>query len=202
MARGKVKTEEEKSIDEMADELARKTVRGMYKDGKLTPQGRSLVKLMDRIMPDENVDEWGWNLSRKERAAIKRRVAEKKVAEEKKKAEARARVAYRRRQRKLEENGLLEGFVQINWAFMAACDELKRRGFSLELMHKLKGDVVARISPWNKLHHADYVEYFIYQYYLSCSEVQIETLPANQQEAARKGWEKVLCPFKRREPWL
>ena len=134
--------------------------------------------------------------------AIKRRAAEKKAAEEKKKAEARARAAYRRRQRKLEENGLLEGFVQINWAFMAARDELKRRGFSLELMHKLKGDVVARISPWNKQHHADYVNYFIYQYYLSCSEVQIETLPAAQQDPARKEWENVLRPFKRREPWL
>ena len=61
--------------------------------------------------------------------AIKRRAAEKKAAEEKKKAEARARAAYRRKQRKFEENGLLEGFVQINWAFMAARDELKRRGF-------------------------------------------------------------------------
>ena len=161
---------------------ARDTARGMCKDGKLTPQGWSLAKLMDRIMPDEKVDGWGWNLSRKERAAIKRRAAEKKAAEEKKKAEARARAAYRRRQRKLEENGLLEGFAQINWAFMAARDELKRRGFSLELMHKLKGDVVARISPWNKQHHADYVEYFIYQYYRSCSEVQIETLPTDQQE--------------------
>ena len=120
----------------------------------------------------------------------------------KKKAEARARMAYRRKQRKFEENGLLEGFVQINWSFMAARDELKRRGFSLELMHKLKGDVVARSSPWNKLHHADYVEYFIYQYYLSCSEVQIETLPADQQEPARKEWAKVLRPFKRREPWF
>ena len=146
-------------------------------------------------MPDEKVDEWGWNLSRKERAAIKRRAAEKK-------AEARARAAYRRKQRKFEENGLLEGFAQINWSFMAARDELKRRGFSLELMNKLKADVVARISPWNKLHHADYVEYFIYQYYLSCSEVQIATLPAGQQEPARREWAKVLLPFKRREPWL
>ena len=34
------------------------------------------------------------------------------------------------------------------------------------------------------------------------SEVQIETLPADQQESARKEWEKVLRPFKRREPWL
>ena len=202
MARRKVKTEAEKSIPAMADELTRETVRGMCKDGNLTPQGWGLAKLMDRIMPDEKVDEWGWNLSRKEREAIKRRAAEKKAAEEKKKAEARARAAYRRRQRKLEENGLLEGFAQINCSFMAARDELKRRGFSLELMHKLKADVVARISPWNKLHHADYVEYFIYQYYLSCSEVQIATLPADQQEPARKEWEKVLRPFKRREPWL
>ena len=99
MARRKIKSEDEKSIPEMADESARKTVRGMCKDGKLTPQGRSLAKLMDRIMPDEKVDEWGWNLSRKERAAIKRRAAEKKAAEEKKKAEARARAAYRRKQR-------------------------------------------------------------------------------------------------------
>ena len=88
MVRRKAKTEDEKSIPEMADELACKTVRGMCKDGKLTPQGRSLAKLMDRLMPDEKVDEWGWNLSRKERAAIKRRAAEKRAAEEKKKAEA------------------------------------------------------------------------------------------------------------------
>ncbi len=202
MERRKVKTEEEKSISEMAEEVTHATMREVSCDGKLTPQGRSLAKLMDRIMPDDKVDEWGWNLSRKERAAIKRRAAEKKAAEEKKRYEARARAAYRRKQRKLEENGLLEGFVQINWSFMAARDELKRRGFSLELMHKLKGDVVARISPWNKLHHADYVEYFIYQYYLSCSEVQIETLPAGQQEPARKEWAKALGPFKRREPWL
>ena len=198
----KKKSFEDQTIDEIANGLARDTVKSMYKDGKLTSRGRSLAKLMDRIMPDEKVDEWGWNLSCKERAAIKRRAAEKKAAEEKHKAEARARAAYRRKQRKLEENGLLEGFAQINWSFMAARDELKRRGFSLELMHKLKGDVVARISPWNKQHHADYVEYFIYQYYRSCSEVQIETLPAAQQEPARKDWAKVLRPFKRREPWL
>ena len=116
--------------------MARETVRGMCKDGKLTPQGRSLVKLMDRIMPDEKVDEWGWNLSRKERAAIKRRAAEKRAADEVRRAEARARAAYRRRKES------------------------------------------------------------------SCSEVQIATLPADQQEPARKEWEKVLRPFKRREPWL
>ena len=87
-----MKSFKDQTIDEMANELARNAVKPMYKDGKLTPQGRSLAKLMDRIMPDEKVDEWGWNLSRKERAAIKRRAAEKK-------AEARARAAYRRKQR-------------------------------------------------------------------------------------------------------
>ena len=96
MALRKVKAEAEKSIPELADESARKTVRGMCKDGTLTSQGRSLAKLMDRLMPPEKVDEWGWNLSRKERAAIKRRAAEKKAAGQKKKAEARARAAYRR----------------------------------------------------------------------------------------------------------
>ena len=34
------------------------------------------------------------------------------------------------------------------------------------------------------------------------SVVQIATLLADQQEPARKDWEKVLRPFKRREPWL
>ena len=98
MARKK-KDFEDKAIAETANELVRGAVKSMYKDRKLTTQGRSLAKLMDRIMPDEKVDEWGWNLSRKERAAIKRRAAEKKAAEEKKKAEARARAAYRRKQR-------------------------------------------------------------------------------------------------------
>ena len=95
----KKKSLEDQTIDEMANERARDKVKSMCKDGKLTPQGRSLAKLMDRIMPDDKVDEWGWNLSCKERAAIKRRAAEKKAAEEKKKAEARARAAYRRKQR-------------------------------------------------------------------------------------------------------
>ncbi len=36
MARRKAKSEEEKSIPEIADELARETVRGIYKDHKLT----------------------------------------------------------------------------------------------------------------------------------------------------------------------
>ena len=34
------------------------------------------------------------------------------------------------------------------------------------------------------------------------SKVQIATLPADQQEPARKEWAKILCPFNRRKPWL
>ena len=49
----KPKSFEDQTIDGMANELARDTVKSMCKDGKLTPQGRSLAKLMDRIMPDE-----------------------------------------------------------------------------------------------------------------------------------------------------
>ena len=99
MAQHKAKTEAEKSIPEMVDEVTREEMRQMYKDGKLTVYGRRMSKFLERALPDEKVDEWGWDLSRKERAAIKRRAAEKKAAEEKKKAEARARAAYRRKQR-------------------------------------------------------------------------------------------------------
>jgi len=41
-----------------------------------------------------------------------------------------------------------------------------------------------------------------YQYYLSCSELHIATLPNSQQEEARQGWTKILRPFQCREPWL
>ena len=82
MARRKAKTGKEKSIPEMADEMARTAVKSLCKDGKLTPQGQRLAKLLDRALPDEKVDEWGWNLSRRERAAIKRRAAEKRAADE------------------------------------------------------------------------------------------------------------------------
>ena len=78
MARRKAKAECEKSIPEMADELARETVRGMYKDGKLTPYGKQVAKILDRALPPEKVDEWGWDLPRTEREEIKREAAEKR----------------------------------------------------------------------------------------------------------------------------
>ncbi len=202
MARRKAKTEKKKSIPEMADESARETVRGMYKEGELTPQGRSLAKLMDRIMPDEKVDEWGWNLSRKERAAIKRRAAEKKAAEEKKRAEARARATYRRRLKDLEVDGEIDGFAQMKWAFREPVGELKRRGFSIRRMNALRRAVEARLSERDRLCHKDYVEYYVYDYYRECGKLYVEMFPTEKKAQARKRWARALEPFKRPEPWL
>ena len=204
MIRYKVTTESEQSIPEMVAELTREEMRQMYKDGKLTPYGRRMAKFLDRAFPAEKVDEWGFLLTRKEREAIKREAEERKRVEAEKRAQA---AVIRKIRQNARKNGFgpedeLDDFARINWAFMAARAELKVRGFSLDLMNKLKADVVARISPWNKRHHVDYVKYFIYQYYLSCSELHIETLPADQREQARQGWTKILRPFKCREPWL
>lgn len=57
------------------------TMRKVSCDGKLTDRWRSLAKLFDRVLPDEKVDEWGWNPTRKEWAAITRRVAEESCSE-------------------------------------------------------------------------------------------------------------------------
>ena len=76
------KTEDEKSIFEMADDVMREEMRQIYKDDKLTGYGRRMSKFLERALPDEKVDEWGWDLSRKERTEIKRRMTEKNAAEE------------------------------------------------------------------------------------------------------------------------
>ena len=77
----KVEPEEEKSIPEMVDEVTHEEMRQMYKDGKLTKYGRRMSKFLKRALPNEKMDEWGWNLSLKERAEIKRRALEKETAE-------------------------------------------------------------------------------------------------------------------------
>ncbi len=202
MARRKAKTEDEKTIPEIADEVARKTVRGMYKDGKLTQQGRSLKKLMDRIMPPEKVDEWGWDLSRKRRVEIKRWAAEKRAAEEARRAEARARAAYRRRLKALENDGEIDGHIQMKWAFMETFRELKRRGFSIRRMNALRRAVEARICKWDRLYHRDYVEYIVYDYYRECGKLFVELFPKEKKAKAKKMWAHALEPFKRPEPWL
>lgn len=204
MPRNTKKPEDEQSIPEMVEDVARVEMSLMYKGGKLTAYGRSMEKILDEALPPEKVDEWGFLLSRKEREAIKREAAEKKRIAAEKRAKA---AAIRKIRRKAKEGGFgpkdeLDDFARINWAFMSARDELAVRGFSVELMNELRRKVSARISPWIKQHHMDYVNYFIYQYYRSCSEVQIVSLPASRQPSARAHWEQVLRPFKRREPWL
>ena len=204
MPRSNPKPESAQSIPEMVDDVAREEVATWYKDGKLTPHGREMAKFLDRAFPAEKVDEWGFLLTRKEIEAIKREAAERKriAAEKRAKTAAIRKIRGNARKNGFGPEDELDDFASIHWAFMAARDELKVRGFSLDLMNKLKADVVARISPWNMQHHVDYIKYFIYQYYLSCSELHIETLPASQRELARQGWTKILRPFKCREPWL
>ena len=47
----------------MVDELTRQEIATWYKDGKLTPHGRQMAKLLDRALPAEKVDEWGFLLT-------------------------------------------------------------------------------------------------------------------------------------------
>ena len=49
-------SESEQSIPEMVDELTRQEIATWYKDGKLTPHGRQMAKLLDRALPAEKVD--------------------------------------------------------------------------------------------------------------------------------------------------
>ena len=180
--------ESEQSIPEMVDELTRQEIASWYKDGKLTPHGKQMAKFLGRAFPAEKVDEWGFLLTRKEIEAIKRKAAERKrlAAEKRAKTAAIRKIRANARKNGFGPEDELNDFASIHWAFMAAHDELKVRGFSLELMNKLKADVVARISPWNMQHHVDYIKYFIYQYYLSCSKIHIRDparLPAGRGAA-------------------
>ena len=202
MARRKVNSETEKSIPEMVDDVTREEMRQMYRDGKLTAYGRRMSKFLERALPDEKVDEWGWNLSRKERAAIKRRAAEKRAADEARRAEARARAAYWRRLKALENDGEIDGHIQMKWAFMETFKELKRRGFSIRRMNAMRRAVEARICEWDRLYHRDYVEYFVYDYYRECGKLFVEMFPKEKKAKARKMWAHALEPFKRPEPWL
>ena len=63
MVRHKAKADAEKSIPEMVDELTRQEIATWYKGGKLTPHGRQMAKLLDRALPAEKADEWGFLLT-------------------------------------------------------------------------------------------------------------------------------------------
>jgi len=134
--------------------------------------------------------------------AVKRRAAEKKAADEARRAEARARAAYRRRLKALENDGEIDGHIQMKWAFMETFKELKRRGFSIRRMNALRRAVEARICEWDRLYHRDYVEYFVYDYYRECGKLFVEMFPKEKKAKARRMWAHALEPFKRPEPWL
>ena len=60
MPRRNPKPKSEQSILEMVADLSREEMRRMYKDGKLTPYGKRMAKFLDRALPAEKVDEWGF----------------------------------------------------------------------------------------------------------------------------------------------
>ena len=49
--------ESSQSIPEMVDELTRQAIATWYKDGKLTPHGKQMAKLLNRALPAEKVNE-------------------------------------------------------------------------------------------------------------------------------------------------
>ena len=55
-----VKTSGEQPIPEMVADLSREEMRRMVTDGKLTPYGKRMAKFLDRALPPEKVDEWGF----------------------------------------------------------------------------------------------------------------------------------------------
>ena len=55
--------ESSQSIPEMVNELTRQEIATWNKDGKLTPHGKQMAKLLDRALPAEKVDEWGFILT-------------------------------------------------------------------------------------------------------------------------------------------
>ena len=63
MPRRKPNSESSQSIPEMVDELTRQEVATWYRDGKLTPHGRQMAKLLDHALPAEKVDECGFLLT-------------------------------------------------------------------------------------------------------------------------------------------
>ena len=54
------KPESEQSIPAIVAGLTREKMRRMAKDETLTAYGRRMEKLLDRALPPEKVDEWGF----------------------------------------------------------------------------------------------------------------------------------------------
>jgi len=219
MARRKAKSEEEKSISEIADEFAREEMKLCYKDGKLTPYGKRMVKFLDRALPSEKVDEWGWNLSRKERARIKQEAAEKRrIAKEKrvKRASARKAKAVAAQKARLatdanadtdawkkipidkvptEEPGKYNFFFDIAEAYRAQLKKFKKGRCDLDLVNPLVKEVRENTSTWIRRVYPEYVQYFAYQFCEWCRDAMIDsTSNARAKEFLAGMWKKILTP--------
>ena len=219
MARCKARSDDEKSIPEIADELARETVRGMYKGGKLTPYGKRMAKFLDRAMPPEKVDEWGWDLPRKERARIKREATEKRrIAEEKRAKRAAARKAKTAAAQKArlatdanadtdawkkipidkvptEEPGKYNFFFDIAEAYRAQLKKFKKGRCDLDLVNPLVKEVRENTSTWIRRVYPEYVQYFAYQFCEWCRDTMIDSTSNERAKEFLAGmWKKILTP--------
>ena len=220
MARRKVKTtEDEKSIPEIAVEMARTAVKAKGKGVKLTAEGRLVAKLLDKIMPPEKVDERGCNLSRRERARIKREVAERRrIAAEKYVQRAAARKAKAAAAQKArsatdanvdadawkkipldkvptEEPGKYNYFFDIAEAYRVQLKKFKKGGCDLDLVNPLVKEVQEKTCTWIRRIHPEYVQYFAYQFCEWCRDAMIDsTSNARAKEFLTGMWKKILTP--------
>ena len=219
MARRKAKTEDEKTIPEIADEVARKTVKALCKDGKLTAEGRRMAKILEKALPPEKVDEWGWDLPRKRREEIKQRAAEKRrIAEEKRIKRAAARKAKAAAAQKArsataanvdtdawkkipldkvptDEPGKHNTFFEIAEAYRAQLKKFKNGGCDLALVNPLIKEVQEKTCTWIRRVHPEYVQYFAYQFCEWCRDAMIDsTSNARAKEFLAGMWKKILSP--------
>lgn len=217
MARRKAKTEDEKTIPEIADEVARKTVKALCKDGKLTAEGRRMAKILEKALPPEKVDEWGWDLPRKRREEIKQRAAEKRrIAEEKRIKRAAARKAKAAAAQKArsatdanvdadawkkipldkvptDEPGKHNTFFEIAEAYRAQLKKFKKGGCDLDLVNPLVKEVQEKTCTWIRRVHPEYVQYFAYQFCEWCRDAMIDnTSNARAKEFLAGMWKKIL----------
>lgn len=219
MARRKVKTEDEKTIPEIADEVARKTVKALCKDGKLTAEGRRMAKILEKALPPEKVDEWGWDLPRKRREEIKQRAAEKRrIAEEnriKRAAARKAKAAAAQKARSAtdanvdtdawkkipldkvptDEPGKHNTFFEIVEAYRAQLKKFKKSRCDLKLVNPLIKEVRETTCTWIRRVHPEYVQYFAYQFCEWCRDAMIDsTSNARAKEFLAGMWKKILSP--------
>ena len=215
MARRKAKTEDEQLIPEMA----RTAVKAKGKGVKLTAEGRLVAKLLDKIMPPEEVDEKGCNLSLRERARIKREVAERRriVAEKyvQRTAARNAKAVAARKARSAteantdtdawkkipidkvptEEPGKYNYFFDIAEAYRAQLKKFKKGGCDLDLVNPLVKEVQEKTCTWIRRVHPEYVQYFAYQFCEWCRDAMIDsTSNARAKEFLAGMWKKILSP--------